>query len=293
MKKLQGLLILLTGIALGGVGMMYYDKKVFNEMRDRDQEYYDSLVNFYKEELRKYTNEEDEAIELAAFRKKTATDGEMSDQQIKDSIDVITGSKDVKEWQDKYSGNVNNQIDYSAMAQKKPLSQILKEKGLNPLPDEKSLTRVHDFPEEDEPEVEEDEFEDEQPIKDIPKTRGIELITEEEFSDESDNEDYERIALTYYNTDGVLVDERDEPVPSPENILGQEALASFGKDSKDPDVVYVRNDLTSTLFEVARVYQSFAEVVLGITEPIVQPKHEPIQKTKVRKVKKAVSDGEI
>ena len=33
------------------------------------------------------------------------------------------------------------------------MEQILKEKGLNPLPDEKSLTRVHEFPEEDEPTI--------------------------------------------------------------------------------------------------------------------------------------------
>lgn len=291
MKKLQGLLILLTGIALGGVGMMYYDKKVFNQMRERDQEYYDGLVKFYREELYKYGWSDTEPNRPTYVEDPDTDEEQTVEEMIQEAADKI--GMTAEEWRDKYSGNVNNQIDYSAMAQKKPLSQILKEKGLNPLPDEKSLTRVHEFPEEDEPEVEEDEFNDEQPIKDIPKTRGIELITEEEFSDESDNEDYDRISLTYYNTDGVLVDERDEPVPSPENILGQEALASFGKNSKDPDVVYVRNDLTSTLFEVARVYQSFAEVVLGITEPIVQPKHEPIQKTKVRKVKKAVSDGEI
>ena len=291
MKKLQGLLILLTGMAIGGVGMMYYDKKVFNQMRERDQEYYDGLVKFYRDLFYKYGPSDTESSRPTCVADPDTDEKQTVEEMSQEAADKI--GMTAEEWRDKYSGNVNNQIDYSAMAQKKPLSQILKEKGLNPLPDEKSLTRVHDFPEEDEPEVEEDEFEDEQPIKDIPKTRGIELITEEEFSDESENEDYERIALTYYNTDGVLVDERDEPVPSPENILGQEALASFGKNSKDPDVVYVRNDLTSTLFEVARVYQSFAEVVLGITEPIVQPKHEPIQKTKVRKVKKAISDGEI
>ena len=39
MKKLQGLLILLTGIALGGVGMMYYDKKIFKRSRIDIYEY--------------------------------------------------------------------------------------------------------------------------------------------------------------------------------------------------------------------------------------------------------------
>ena len=281
MKNFDRLLLLLIGGAIGGASAYVFNKKQFDTILERESVYYTERIRELENIISRLSGE------VGSER------GE--DEPLYSSVEEATEDESEKheEFVTKYSGNVNNQIDYSAMAQKKPLSQILKEKGLNPLPDEKSLTRVHDFPEEDEPEVEEDEFEDEQPIKDIPKTRGIELITEEEFSDESDNEDYERIALTYYNTDGVLVDERDEPIPSPENILGQEALASFGKNSKDPDVVYVRNDLTSTLFEVARVYQSFAEVVLGITEPIVQPKHEPIQKTKVRKVKKAVSDGEI
>lgn len=51
--------------------------------------------------------------------------------------------------------------------------------------------------------------------------------------------DYEVIELTYF-ADGVLVDDYDEVVDDPEDIVGPNALSSFGE--YEEDTVYVRND---------------------------------------------------
>ena len=83
---------------------------------------------------------------------------------------------------------------------------------------------------------------------------------------ENEYMDFHKESLVYFERDQVLIDDRDEIVDNVEHILGSEALESFGKESEDEDIVYVRNMRMQCDFEVVREHMSYKENVLGIEE---------------------------
>ena len=87
------------------------------------------------------------------------------------------------------------------------------------------------------------------------------IITVEEFFE--GNSDHDKLTLTYYEDDGVLVDENEEIIDDPEYIIGSSALVSFGEGSDDPEIVYVRNYRISTDFEIVRLSKSYKDTVMG------------------------------
>lgn len=74
-------------------------------------------------------------------------------------------------------------------------------------------------------------------------------ITESQFSEEC--EDYDKITVLYYNN-GIITDDRDEPIDDVDDIIGVKNLAYFGYGSSDKDILYVRNDRLKILYEVLR-----------------------------------------
>lgn len=77
---------------------------------------------------------------------------------------------------------------------------------------------------------------------------------------------YSRVTYTYYEPDGVLVDEADErPVPHGDLVVGQENL-KFGHGTDDADVVFVRNDRLEIDIEICRSSKSYEEEVLGSSD---------------------------
>lgn len=92
------------------------------------------------------------------------------------------------------------------------------------------------------------------------------IISCDSFSDEKPL--YDKITLHYYDIDDVLADEDDEAVPSPDQIIGMDAISNFGETelSDDPDIVYVRNPRLSSDFEVIRLHKNFHKVILGVEE---------------------------
>lgn len=90
------------------------------------------------------------------------------------------------------------------------------------------------------------------------------ILTEREF--EEGEHDYTQNTLTYYEGDDVLTDDRDQPIHNKRPVVGEDNL-QFGEKSNDPNVVYIRNNHLEVDFEVCRSAGSFAEEVLGYTEP--------------------------
>lgn len=90
------------------------------------------------------------------------------------------------------------------------------------------------------------------------------IISVKEFME--DREEYDKTTITYFEDDDVLCDEREEVIPNVEYTVGNEALIKFGELSEDKNIVYVRNERTSTDFEILRDRRSYAEVVLGYKE---------------------------
>lgn len=72
------------------------------------------------------------------------------------------------------------------------------------------------------------------------------------------DEEYDRIALTYYS-DNILADDNDEQVVDIDNLVGLESLESFGE--YDDDVVHVVNDRLKTYFEISRDERTYYEVL--------------------------------
>lgn len=86
-------------------------------------------------------------------------------------------------------------------------------------------------------------------------TRSITIISQEEFNNNPDG--YEIVELSYY-ADEIIVGEDDNIIPGPEDIIGEDALVSFGLMSGDPDIVYVRNTNTRALYEIVRMSAKYA-----------------------------------
>ena len=72
-----------------------------------------------------------------------------------------------------------------------------------------------------------------------------------------ENEDYSVVCLTYYD-DRILADDADEIIDDPEEIVGEEALGSFGE--YDDNVVLVRNDILKTYFEITLDPRAYDEI---------------------------------
>lgn len=92
-------------------------------------------------------------------------------------------------------------------------------------------------------------------IEDEAEKTDPSIISMSEFANAGD--EYECLTLNYYDDD-VVTDENDEPISKPEQILGEEALVSFGELSDDEDVVYVRNEKKKAMYEVVRTNKEYA-----------------------------------
>lgn len=94
------------------------------------------------------------------------------------------------------------------------------------------------------------EFDDEEDV-DTPEIR---IISMAEFANA---ESMPAVTLHYYD-DEVVTDEHGNPIDRPEELVGDEALVSFGELSEDPDIVYVMNLPKKAVYEVVRTNKMYA-----------------------------------
>lgn len=98
------------------------------------------------------------------------------------------------------------------------------------------------------------------------------IITMEEYADSNG---FEKLTFNYY-FDDVLTDQHDNPITKPEQILGDEALVSFGVGSYDHDVVYVRNKAKKADYEIVRLETSYSELL--DVEPVKPTRRQALSK---------------
>jgi hypothetical protein len=81
------------------------------------------------------------------------------------------------------------------------------------------------------------------------------IISVSEFANAGD--EFDCLTLHFYDDD-VVTDEHGNPIDRPEQILGSDALISFGMLSEDEDVVYVRNLAKKAMYEVVRLNKDYS-----------------------------------
>jgi hypothetical protein len=78
------------------------------------------------------------------------------------------------------------------------------------------------------------------------------VISKAVYAWDDEGEHYEKITLTYFPRDRVLLDDDEDPIEDVAAIVGWRSLSQFGGESEDPDVVFVRNRRLQTDFEVVK-----------------------------------------
>ena len=91
------------------------------------------------------------------------------------------------------------------------------------------------------------------------------LISSTEFY--TTETEWDKLSITYYEDDDVLVDENDKPIDNTEYLIGEKHLDFFGIRSQDPNIVFVRNSNISSDIEITRNLGSYTEIILGVKRP--------------------------
>lgn len=106
------------------------------------------------------------------------------------------------------------------------------------------------------------------------------IITELEYM--QDEEDYEKLSISWFPGDRVLVDSKEQPIADVESTVGYNNLNTLSP--TEQTVIYVRNNRLQMDFEIAIEAGTYRETVLGEDQPL-------IEKTRTRKPRsKAVED---
>ena len=87
---------------------------------------------------------------------------------------------------------------------------------------------------------------------------GPYVIKPEEYDDDND---YEKIELTYY-ADRIVTDEDEDIVECPEVLIGEDFASHFGE--YEDDAVYIRNDERGSDYMICKDERSYAEVEEGL-----------------------------
>lgn len=72
---------------------------------------------------------------------------------------------------------------------------------------------------------------------------------------ESWEQDYPTITLTYYENDGVLADEKGKIISNADELVGKDFASHFGEFEEDS--VYIRNDNLKVYYEILRDYGDY------------------------------------
>lgn len=110
------------------------------------------------------------------------------------------------------------------------------------------------------------------------------IITKEEFY--QNENDLEQRRFTYFEGDGVLIDDQEEynPIEDTERVAGDDNLLRFGYGSGDEDSIFIRNESVDPPFDlyVTRSSGKYTEEVLAIDENENHLKHAEPRKFRLR-----------
>lgn len=106
------------------------------------------------------------------------------------------------------------------------------------------------------------------------------VITEREYME--DRGEYDKVDLNYYDQCGTLSDDSDSIIKDISRTIGTQCLSLWGAGCDDDHTVFVRNERISTDFEIAKIDNSYAEIVLGVTSWDADEIEETVKVKKMR-----------
>lgn len=142
----------------------------------------------------------------------------------------------------------------------------------------------------DDEEVEDEEEVDDEPISSVPgfvsvrNPNGPYVISVDEFMEETDDSPFQKIEMTYFEGDEVLVDMKNQIVPDIAGTVGAANLHKFGVGTTDKDQVYIRNERLEIDVEVTRDDQTYTKVILGL------PSDEDVRRSMIKPKKMREGD---
>jgi hypothetical protein len=89
------------------------------------------------------------------------------------------------------------------------------------------------------------------------------VIDDESFCNEFLKHD--KLSITYYVEDNVLVDDNEEIVDDVDGLVGYENLSIMSTGMVNPNIIHIRNERIATDFEIAVNPNSYQEIVLGMS----------------------------
>lgn len=91
------------------------------------------------------------------------------------------------------------------------------------------------------------------------------VIDEDEFL--GNETGYDQVSMTWYAGDGVLADEKDEPIDDDrlQDLVGN-ALKTYDDMAEEAHILYVRNNDLKLEIEISRSMGKFSTEVLGVTD---------------------------
>ena len=122
---------------------------------------------------------------------------------------------------------------------------------LEVVPNEEETQAVNVFRDDDE------DWSYDEELKTRSPDRPYIIHRDEYFSNEMD---FSQTSLMFYKGDEVLCDENDVPIYNPDKIVGK---LEFGHGSRDPHIVYIRNEKLQAEWEVLLDYGYYQTEVLG------------------------------
>jgi len=139
-------------------------------------------------------------------------------------------------------------------------------------PAKPTLIQRNVFRDEEEPD-EDEEIAWAQEIKERSSKKPY-IIGVEEFGEDPK---YHTVCLTYFMMDDTLLDDGEVPIDDPEMVVGESNLDRFGYRSKDPRLIYIRNEKLGADYEVTLHDGAFGDVIHGIATS-----QEKVRRTKFR-----------
>lgn len=114
------------------------------------------------------------------------------------------------------------------------------------------------------------------------KVSDPEVISLEEYSEGKRSNHC--LDWTYYSDDDTMADENEDPVPNPQDFLGDDFRENFGVMSEDPDCVYIRNYHNGTDYEVIRLKKKYSVTIAGEPEEVKKPTRSAAKKNGAHRV---------